>query len=56
MKKQNLLGPSVSIAWIEQIEIDWNDEEYICQEEQNRKQKAEIRLRSYYKKLADLVA
>ena len=56
VKKQNLLGPSVSIAWIEQIEMDWNDEEYVWQEEQNRKQKAEIRLRSYYKKLADLVA
>lgn len=54
VKKQNPLCLSVSIAWVEWF--DWNDEEYSYPEEQDRTQKAGIRLMTYYKKLTGPVA
>ena len=54
VKKQNSSCPSVSITWVEWF--DWNEEVHICQEEQDRTRKTEIRLMTYCKKLAGLVA
>ncbi len=54
VKKQNSLCPSDSITWEEWF--NWNEEEYSYSEEQDRTQKAGIRLMTYYKKLAGLVA
>ena len=53
VKKQNLLCPSFSIAWMEPL--DWNDE-IVYQEEQSKTQSAKVRLMTYYKKLTGLVA
>ena len=53
VKKQNLLCPSFSIAWVEPL--DWNDE-IVYQEEQSKTQSAKVRLMTYYKKLTGLVA
>ena len=53
VKKQNPLCSSFSTAWVERL--DWNVE-IIYQEEQSKTQNAKVRLMTYYKRLAGLVA